>query len=137
MYRCIVVLLLIIAPLYGLAQEHGKVKVVEHYDNGQRRYTYVLRNGQKHGKHLSWYESGQLQSKVKYHQGKLNGESIYFHADGSLHKKENYLSDGLHGTIEIYYPSGKLRFYGTYDHNVLKYYRQYLPDGTLDREEQL
>ena len=112
-------------------------KVTEHYDNGQVRYIYHLRKGEKHRKHTSWYRDGQMQSVVFFKNGEMNGKAIFYHPDGSLHRVEHYDEGRLHGDLTHYYPDGKLKFFGTYEYDVLQYYRQYLPDGTLDNEEQL
>ena len=86
------------------------VKEVEYYNNGQKKIEKSYKNGQKHGKLLTWFENGQIWQEENWKNGKLDGKLLTWYPNGNLMGEGNYKDGKEHGKWTGWFQDGKLLY---------------------------
>lgn len=81
----------------------------EKYENGQPKYTIVVKDDQRHGNAIWYYEDGQISEQGNYAFGLQEGMWKKFHADGTLYEERPMSGDKLEGMYKEYYQSGAIK----------------------------
>ncbi len=93
------------------------------------------REGNLHGKKITYYPNGQITETLTYEMGSREGENLYYAPDGVLLKKLIYYHDELHGPATYYDAGGNVVIEGHYKegkkHGLWKYYK----NGEIELEE--
>ena len=92
-----------------LNKEGTEAEAVEHYDNGQLKFQYLVYYGQVHGSGRIWYEDGKLQCEEEYSNGKLHGLKRAWHHNGVLEAELHYKNGIKDGSYKLWHENGKSR----------------------------
>ncbi|OWY21105.1 toxin-antitoxin system YwqK family antitoxin [Sphingobacteriales bacterium UPWRP_1] len=109
------------------AYKHGKVEILENYQNGQLHGSYLkyhsngkiqeqstYKNGLKNGKATWYYDNGELLTEYNYVNGNINGKIQSFYKDKTLRTETEYLNNEMNGLFKSYYENGKPKEEGRY-----------------------
>lgn len=77
------------------------------YENGQKKWEAEYKNSKLDGKSAKWYSSGQNQFEKEYADGELNGISIKWYSNGQKKSEIAYKSDQLSGNYKTWYENGQ------------------------------
>jgi len=104
-----VLLIFINLILLFSCQRNTKNKIVEYYQNGNKKIEYHLdENGT--GEVYKYYENGIIKSKSIKKNNKLNGEFTYFYPNGKLKFKRNYVHGVENGQYVKYFLNNSIKF---------------------------
>jgi len=70
-----------------------KVKEEGYYEDGQKKFEGVIKNGDSTGIWIFWYENGQKSSEVTFKDGKQDGFVCYWYENG-MKSYEGTFKDG-------------------------------------------
>ena len=66
----------------------GRDRLVDYYDNGQKKWERHRKGQDLDGPVTWWYESGQKRQQINYKDGKEHGLFIWWNEDGTeVHRK--------------------------------------------------
>ena len=66
----------------------GRDRLVDYYDNGQKKWERHWKGQDLDGPVTWWYESGQKRQQINYKDGKEHGLFIWWNEDGTeVHRK--------------------------------------------------
>ncbi|MFT5777646.1 MAG: antitoxin component YwqK of YwqJK toxin-antitoxin module [Crocinitomicaceae bacterium] len=119
-----------------LEYEKTDTSIWSTFPNEQKKNVYHIKNGIKHGVHMSYYFNGSIWTKGNYHNGLENGSWKWYHDNGQLYKEGSYVLGEPHGKWKTFHENGKLEDDREYDYGVLIGSRkEYNENGTLIREK--
>ena len=68
----------------------GRDRLVDYYDNGQKKWERHWKGQELDGPVTWWYESGQKRQQINYKDGKKHGPFIVWNEKGKEVRRENY-----------------------------------------------
>ena len=82
---------LLFAMLFGLMMLGcGRDRLVDYYDNGQKKWERYWNGQDLDGPVTWWYESGQKRQQINYKDCKQHGFFIVWDENGKEIRRENY-----------------------------------------------
>ena len=97
--------------------EDGKMisyKNLEWWDDGQKRYEVIWKDGKKDGLSTFWYENGQKRYEKTYKDGLQDGLETWWYENGQKRSEGTYKDGKLDGLWTGWYENGQKRSEGTY-----------------------
>ena len=90
-------------------------RYLEFYDNGNKKYDILYKNGKRYGLETTFFRNGNRRSKGSFIEDKPNGYVFWYYESGKL----NYRTFWYNGTqiydAYFYYPDGKIEAYNFKD----------------------
>ncbi|MGE3801800.1 MAG: toxin-antitoxin system YwqK family antitoxin [Candidatus Kapaibacterium sp.] len=83
-------------------------RVVEHYDNGQRKYATSYRDGRAEGIAEGWYADGSKMEERFYKDGKKEGTHRGWWENGAERFEYHFTNDLSEGNLREWYADGTL-----------------------------
>jgi len=91
-------------------------EIVLRYDSGAKFESFLMVNGNIHGKVVDWYECGTVSSISYYVHGMLSGTSTMYYKSGLKQIEATYVDNLLHGKETYWYESRRKRFETMFKH---------------------
>ena len=66
----------------------------EYYENGQKSYEVIYRDGLR-SKKIWWYDNGNKKKRITYKDGKLDGHWVTWNYDGNMEMEKLYKNGSL------------------------------------------
>lgn len=92
---------------------HGKK--LSYHKNGQLDEDICYNEGKQHGKYLKYHKNAHLAEDIDYEEDKKHGKALSYHKNGQLVQDCEYKQGELHGKKLTYDKSGKLKKETTYE----------------------
>lgn len=97
----------------GHTQPHGKI--IERYENGQKRKETVYKDGNRVGIYTGWYENSQKEYTGFYNnEGGRDGVGLGWYESGQKRIEEFYKDGKRDGLLTVWYESGRKRLEHSY-----------------------
>ena len=91
-----------------------KVKEERYYENGQKKFEGLIKNGDSTGVWISWYDNGLKEKEGTFKDGKQDGLWTHWYENGKK-SYEGTFKDGKQDGLGIYwYENGKKSYEGTF-----------------------
>ncbi len=124
--------------VWGLAQVKDGLKHGVHvtwYENGQKAQELKFKDANMHGSMTEWYENGQKKVIWNYKDGKRHGSSTQWYENGQKLAEVNYKDDSVDGFNVTFHENGQKKAEFTYkDGKEEGLARKWNEDGKLTRE---
>ena len=86
----------------------GRNRLVDYYENGQKKWERAYKDRQLIGPVTWWYESGQIKKEFHHkHGGKMHGPATWWHENGQKILEKNYKDGKLDGPFIVWNEKGK------------------------------
>jgi len=83
-------------------------KLVEWFENGQKKLEAIYLKGKPHGKSSFYYKNGQLEQEVELQNGLRQGKEITWFENGQVWEKTNYHHDKADGISKVWANNGDM-----------------------------
>tara|TARA_B100000953_G_C17889332_1_gene380726 strand:- start:86 stop:622 length:537 start_codon:yes stop_codon:yes gene_type:complete len=98
--------------------EDGKMisyKNLEWWDDGQKRYEVIWKDGKKDLLSTFWYENGQKRYEKTYKDGLQDGLETWWYENGQKRSEGTYKDGKLDGLFTLWYENGQKETEVTYE----------------------
>ena len=117
------------AALIQECKDLGGEFLIMPYPNGNKKSIGCLKNGQLHGKFVSWFESGELNSIVNQIAGIKNGNSTTWYENGNPSMIMYFIDDLLEGKVTGWHENGIKSVESMYQNGVSIWLIEWDEDG--------
>tara|TARA_B100000686_G_scaffold76341_1_gene82280 strand:- start:4656 stop:6947 length:2292 start_codon:yes stop_codon:yes gene_type:complete len=76
------------------------------YPNSNPQMKVMLRKGKWHGKYTFWYENSKVKEEIRYSNGVKNGKFVFWNEDGVKIEQGHYNNGRKHGLNFVYHDDG-------------------------------
>ncbi len=84
---------------------------IKYFNQEDTSWVATFRNGEIHGRTVTWYEPGEMRRQQFYNSGKLTGTAYRYHSTppNQVHAKLHYKNGKLDGVQQFFNHKGKLK----------------------------
>ena len=83
-----------------------QVRLKNYHKNGIIKSESEVKDGDLHGKEMTWFDSGRIESVVNYNKGKSDGSFLRYYESGVTHSEGQFTNDDLSGRWKYYNENG-------------------------------
>ena len=114
--------------------EDGKMisyKEFEWYENGQKQYEGIYKDGKEDGLWTEWYKNGQKKSEKTYKDGLEDGLETWWYENGQKSSEWTYKDGEKDGLETWWYENGQKRLEVTYKNVNIISGKEWNEDGSV------